>query len=102
MCLLFGLRARLLRGRLHRLIIYTLYEGTSAYLLPQSTREWLPEGHLALFLGETVSFLDLSAILERYRRGRGLQAYHPQMLLTLLLYGYCTGVYSSRKIAKGC
>lgn len=73
-----------------------------AYLLPQSPREWLPEGHLALFLQETVSVLDLGAILERYKGGRGPQAYHPQMLLTVLLYGYCTGVFSSRKIAARC
>jgi|TARA_B100002003_G_scaffold70398_1_gene65706 transposase len=73
-----------------------------AYLLPQSPREWLPEGHLALFLEEMVSLLDLRAIFERYGGGRGPQAYHPQMLLTVLVYGYCTGVCSSRKIARGC
>jgi len=61
------------------------YSLDQAYLLPQAPREWLPEGHLALFLEETVSLLDLSAILERYEGGRGPQAYHPQMLLTLLL-----------------
>ena len=63
-----------------------------AYLLPQFPCEWLPEGHLAFFLQETVSTLDHTPILERYPGGRGPKAYHPQMLLTVLLYGYCTGV----------
>ena len=78
---------------------YCLYQ---AYLLPQSPREWLPEGHLAFFLEEMVSLLDLRPIFERYEGGRGPKAYHPQMLLTVLLYGYCTGVCSSRKIARSC
>ena len=78
---------------------YCLYQ---AYLLPQSPREWLPEEHLAFFLEEMVSLLDLRPIFERYEGGRGPKAYHPQMLLTVLLYGYCTGVCSSRKIARSC
>ena len=78
------------------------YLPDQAYLLPQSPRDWLPEGHLALFLADAVSQLDLGAVLRRYRHGRGPQAYHPQMLLTVLLYGYCTGVFSSRKIASRC
>ena len=78
------------------------YSLDQAYLLPQAPREWLPEGHLAFFLEEMVSLLDLRVILERYGGGRGPRAYHPQMLLTVLLYGYCTGVCSSRKIARGC
>ena len=78
------------------------YSLDQAYLLPQAPRDWLPEGHLAFFLEETVSLLDLRPIFERYQGGRGPRAYHPQMLLTLLLYGYCTGVYSSRKIAGAC
>jgi len=73
-----------------------------AYLLPQSPREWLPEGHLALLIQDTVGLLDLSSLLDHYKPGRGSQAYHPQMLLTALLYGYCTGVFSSRKIATHC
>lgn len=78
---------------------YSLDQG---YLLPQAPREWLPEGHLALFLQDTVGVLDLSPILDRYAGGRGPQGYHPRMLLTVLVYGYCTGVYSSRKIAAHC
>ena len=81
---------------------YRDYSLDQEYLLPQRPRDWLPEGHLALFLEDTVSQLDLGAITSRYRRGRGPRAYHPRMLLTLLLYGYCRGVCSSRKIAAGC
>lgn len=78
------------------------YSPDQAFLLPQAPRDWLPEGHLALFVEETVAALDLGPILDRYTGGRGPQAYHPQMLLTVLLYGYCTGVFSSRKIATRC
>src|SRR5919198_6089327 len=65
-------------------------------------RAWLPEGHLALFLADVVAQLDLGPILRAYRGGRGPRGYHPQMLLTVLLYGYCTGVFSSRKLAARC
>jgi len=78
------------------------YAPEQAYLLPQAPRQWLSEGHLALFLQDTVRLLDLRPILERYTGGRGPQCYHPQMLLTVLLYGYCTGVFSSRRIAARC
>ncbi len=78
------------------------YAGDQSYLLPQSPRDWLPEGHLAYFVAETVGALDLGPIMARYRGGRGPQGYHPKMLLTVMLYGYCTGVYSSRKIAVRC
>ena len=72
------------------------------HLLPPSPRDWLPEDHLALFLQEVVDQLDLSPILQRYPGGPGPRGYHPQMLLTVLLYGYCVGVMSSRRIAKAC
>lgn len=65
-------------------------------------RVWLPEGHLALFLADVVGQLDLSPILRVYPGGRGPQGYHSQMLLAVLLYGYCTGVFSSRKLAARC
>ena len=54
------------------------------------------------FLEDAVSLLDIEEIAVRFKRGRGPRAYHPRMLLSLLLYGYCTGVYSSRKIAAAC
>jgi transposase len=69
----------------------------TAYLLPPSVDEWLPEEHLARYVVEVVEALDLSALTRKYA-GRGSDAHHPAMLLALLVYGYATGVYSSRKI----
>ena len=69
-------------------------------LFPPSLDDWLPEGHLARFLLDVVSVLDLSAIYTSYQEkdGRGQAAYAPEMMVRLLLYGYARGVYSSRKI----
>jgi transposase len=69
-------------------------------LFPPSLHDWLPEGHLARFLLDVVSALDLSAIYKSYedKDGRGQAAYAPEMMVRLLLYGYAKGVYSSRKI----
>jgi len=78
------------------------YSLDQAYLLPVNPREWLSEGHLALFLADVVGQLDLSAIFREYPGGRGPRGYHPQMLLSVLLYGYCVGVYSSRRLAAHC
>jgi len=69
------------------------------FLLPPSLDEWLPEGHLARFVVEIVSQLDLTSIKASYA-GRGSRAYHPDMLLALLFYGYATGVFSSRKLER--
>jgi len=69
-------------------------------LLPPSLHDWLPENHLARFLVDVVETLDLSAIYASYdeKDGRGLSAYAPAMMVRVLLYGYATGIYSSRKI----
>lgn len=69
-------------------------------LFPPSLHDWLPDGHLARFLLDVVSALDLSAIYTSYQEkdGRGQAAYAPEMMVRLLLYGYAKGVYSSRKI----
>jgi transposase len=69
------------------------------FLLPPSIQEWLPEGHLARYVVEVVEQLDLSA-LERAYAGRGYDAYPPAMLLSLLIYGYATGTFSSRQIER--
>ena len=69
------------------------------YLLPPSVQEWLPKSHLARYVVDVVEELDLSA-LERAYTGRGSEAYHPATLLSLLIYGYATGTFSSRKIER--
>lgn len=69
------------------------------YLLPPSVQEWLPESHLARYVVDVVEGLDLSA-LERAYAGHGSDAYHPATLLSLLIYGYATGTFSSRKIER--
>ena len=71
----------------------------TGYLLPPSVDEWLPEDHLARFIVEVVDGLDVSA-LEKAYAGRGSTAYHPTVLLALLIYGYANGVFSSRKIER--
>jgi transposase len=72
------------------------------FLLPPSLQDWLPEDHLARFIAELVVGLDLSKIYGFYGRrdGRGKAAYHPVMMVRLLLYGYCVGVASSRRIER--
>lgn len=69
------------------------------YLLPPSVQDWLPESHLARYVVDVVEGLDLSE-LERAYAGRGSDAYHPALLLSLLIYGYATGTHSSRKIER--
>ncbi|SEI85627.1 Transposase domain, partial [Azotobacter beijerinckii] len=69
------------------------------YLLPPSVQDWLPDSHLARYVVDVVEGLDLSE-LERAYSGRGSDAYHPAMLLSLLIYGYATGTHSSRKIER--
>ena len=73
------------------------------FLLPPSMRDWLPEGHLVWFILDAVDQLDLSSFLRRYRQdGWGRAAYPPKTMVALLLYAYCTGVRSSRKIEQSC
>lgn len=72
-------------------------------LLPPSVEEFVPAGDVAHFVRELVQdSLDLSAITEEYREERGFPPYHPVMMTALLLYAYCQGTYSSRRIAKAC
>ena len=68
-------------------------------LLPPSLQDWVPEGHLARFVSDLADTLDLSAIEETYTEERGHPPYHPCMMVKLLVYAYCTGTYSSRRIA---
>jgi transposase len=71
-------------------------------LVTPSLHDWLPANHLARFIAEVVSELDLKPILDSYHRknNRGAEGYHPEMLTRLLLYGYATGLTSSRRIEK--
>jgi transposase len=71
----------------------------TGFLLPPSVDEWLPERHLARFVVEVIERLDLSALVGSYR-GSGSASYHPSVLLGLLVYGYATGVVSSRKLER--
>ena len=77
------------------------YEPDQISLMPPSMRDWLPSDHLAYFISDVVDNLDLSVIMERYAgEERGYPPYHPAMMVKVLLYAYCTGVASSRKIEK--
>ena len=77
------------------------YTPEQSELLPPSPREWLPAGHLAYFILDTVAQLDLRRLLERYEGElRGYPPHHPRMMVGLLLYAYCVGVASSRKIER--
>lgn len=69
------------------------------FLLPPSVDEWLPDQHLARFVVEVIDRLDLSAMVKSYR-GSGSASYRPSVLLGLLVYGYATGVFSSRKLER--
>ena len=71
----------------------------TGFLLPPSVDEWLPQRHLARFVVEVIEGLDLRAMSTSYR-GSGSASYHPSMLLGLLVYGYATGVFSSRKLER--
>ena len=73
------------------------------WMFPPSVQELVPAGHLAHLVRDTVrDSLDLSEILDVYSEERGYPPYHPAMMTALLLYGYCQGVYSSRRIARAC
>lgn len=80
---------------------YLPYEPQQMMLLPETLQEWLPEGHLAHFISDAVDGLDLGAFHARYDKdGPRNQPFHPAMMVKVLVYGYATGVFSSRKIAR--
>lgn len=76
------------------------YDLSQLLLLPPDLRQWLRPDHLALYVSDIVEQLDLSAILNAYEEGRGQPPYHPQMMVKLLIYGYCVGKMSSRKLEE--
>src|ERR1700740_2590440 len=71
----------------------------TGYLLPPSVDEWLPEKHLARFIADVIDGLDLGRMSRAYR-GTGSASYHPRTLLSILVYGYAPGVFSSRKLER--
>ena len=80
---------------------YRPYVPEQDLLLPPSLRDWLPEDHLAFFVSDLVDQLDLSAITAVYEdEERGYPPYHPVMLTKVLVYAYCVGVFSSRRIQR--
>jgi len=82
---------------------YRVWDPDQTYLLPPSPRDWLPDGDLVYFMLDVVHAMDLSPITRKYEKeDRGAPPYHPRMMVTLLLYSYCVGVYSSRRIQKRC
>ena len=78
---------------------FRLVDRDTGFLLPPSVDEWLPERHLARFVVEVIEGLDLRAMIGSYRSS-GEAAYHPRLLLGILVYGYATGVFSSRKLER--
>ena len=80
---------------------YRPYEPEQEMLLPASLQDWLPKGHLAYFISDTVDALDLKAFYARYAGGGSRnQPFHPAMMVKVLVYGYATGVFSSRKMER--
>lgn len=74
-----------------------------SWCFPPSPQDWLPDGHLVYFLMDVSEQLGLSPIMEKYDSEKGGKPpYHPRMMLVLLLYSYCIGVFSSRKIVARC
>src|SRR5207244_11051099 len=88
MCTMAGMSAR-----------FKAVDRETPYLLPPSVQDWLPEQHLARFVVEVVSKLDLHELKMPYA-GVGSEAYNPEMLVAMLFYGYATGVCSSRTLEE--
>lgn len=84
--------------------IFHPYDPDQGHLFPAAPRDWMPEGHLAFFISDTIDELDLAVFYARYRgraNDRGNLAYEPRMLLKVLIFSYSQGIFSSRKIAAG-
>ena len=80
---------------------YRPWAPNQSWLLPPSPQDWLDEGDRVYVLLDAVNALDLSAIRCKYdQESRGYRPYHPRMMVTLLLYAYCRGLYSLRKIQQ--
>ena len=77
------------------------YQPDQLLMLPESLQDWLPEGHLSQHVSDLVDGLDLGVFYDRYEGdGRRKSPYEPRMMVKVLIYGYATGVFSSRRLAK--
>jgi len=82
---------------------FTKCDRDQMFLLPPSLQDWLPPNHLAWFLIDAVKQMDLSPFMAAYREdGRGQKAHNPEVLIPVLLYGYCQGERSSRQLERLC
>jgi len=82
---------------------YRPWNPNQQWLLPPSVHDWLPENDLVYFILDTVNELDISAITQKYEQEeRGFPPYNPRMMVALLFYAYCRGIFSSRKIMQAC
>lgn len=82
---------------------FRVWNPEQAFLFPPSPRDWLPDNHLVYFLLDVVPQMNLQPVLQPYQaEDRGQPPYHPTMLVTLLLYGYATGTFSSRRLMARC
>ena len=82
---------------------YRSCNSNQQWLLPPSVHDWLPANDLVYFILDTVNELDISAITAKYEQEeRGFPPYNPRMMVALLFYAYCRGIFSSRKIMRAC
>ena len=83
---------------------YQAWTQDQMFLMPPSMKEWLKEDHLAWFILDVVSEVDISPVEKAIQRkdARGQRPYDPRMMVALLVYAYCTGVYSSRRMERAC
>lgn len=86
-------------GKITTKAVFKQYQPSQSLLLPPSLEELIPEQHLVRVVNVVIDRMDISAIINRYEGG-GTSAYHPRMLLKVLLYGYCMKVYTGRRLAK--
>ena len=89
---------RLVRESRMRTKTFRPYDQDTLLLMPPSVRDWVEEGSLPAFISDLVDDLDLAPFLAAHENPRGMPPYHPAMMLKVLLYGYATGVRSSRKL----
>src|SRR5690606_29623273 len=86
-------------GKVTTKAVFKQYQPTQSLLLPPSLEELIPRQHLVRVVNTVVDRMDISAIINKYAGG-GTSAYHPRMLLKVLLYGYCMKIYTGRRLAK--